>query len=285
MSILRLLVAESEPADDRAERRDSVGKSSGETYEDALRRIAPGATIDRVQPIERRETSVAIADYDAVFLTGSPLHLYHDTAENRRVVDFMRAVFETGVPAFGSCAGLQIGTVAAGGTVRAMPRRPEAAFARRITPTEAGAAHPMLAGRSRAFDAISIHSDEVATLPDGATLLARNDATIVQAAEIRFGRGILWGVQYHPELTLAEAAGALSRQGDDLVEAGLVPDLATLADHVGLVEALAERPDDPSLAWRLGLDRQVTDPDLRQLEIANFVAVLVRPHAAGRGRG
>ena len=285
MSRFRLLVAESEPAADREERRESVGKSSGETYEDALRRIAPGAVIDRVQPIERGGPPAAIGDYDAVFLTGSPLHLYHDTAENRRVIAFMRAVFAAGIPAFGSCAGLQIGTVAAGGTVRAMTRRPEAGFARRITPTGPGATHPMLSGRGPAYDAISIHSDEVETLPDGATLLAENATTRVQAAEIRHGRGVLWGVQYHPELTLTEAAAALSRQGDDLVEAGLVPDLATLAGHVALVEGLAARPDDPSLAWRLGLDRQVTDPDRRTLEIANFVEHLVAPHAAARGRG
>ena len=46
------------------------------------------------------------------------------------------------------------------------------------------------------------------SLPPGATLLATNAVTAVQAAEIRSGRGTFWGVQYHPEISLAEVAAA-----------------------------------------------------------------------------
>ncbi|WP_348272292.1 gamma-glutamyl-gamma-aminobutyrate hydrolase family protein [Methylobacterium sp. UNC378MF] len=66
--------------------------------------------------------------------------------ETRRTVAFMRAVFASGTPSFGSCAGLQVATVAAGGTVRPNLRGYEAAFARRITATERGRSHPLLAG-------------------------------------------------------------------------------------------------------------------------------------------
>jgi GMP synthase (glutamine-hydrolysing) len=34
-----------------------------------------------------------LRDFDAVFPTGSPLHVYDDTPEVRRHLDFMRAVF------------------------------------------------------------------------------------------------------------------------------------------------------------------------------------------------
>jgi GMP synthase (glutamine-hydrolysing) len=275
---LRFLVAESEPPKARESRRASVGRSSGETYVDTLRCLAPGAVCHRVKPADRGAALPERAElrgYDAVFVTGSPLHLYQDTPETRREVDLMRTVFEAGVPSFGSCAGLQVATVAAGGTVRPSHRGREAGFARRITLTEAGHRHPLLAGRPASFDAPAFHSDEVETLPEGATLLAFNTITEVQAVEIRQGPGVFWGVQYHPELDLHEVAGALRRQCDDLVGEGYVSGSEDLERHASMIEALHHAPDRRDLAWLLGLDVQVTQVELRLTELRNFIRFVV----------
>jgi GMP synthase (glutamine-hydrolysing) len=276
----RFLVAESEPPAARDKRRQSVGRSSGETFVHVLEEIAPGAHCTRITPADddgEAPEAAVIAAYDAVFLSGSPLHLYEDTPETRREVAFMRAVFASGTPSFGSCAGLQVATVAAGGTVRPMRERREAGFARRLVPTEAGRTHPLLAGRPPAFDAPAVHSDEVERLPSGATLLAGNRTTGVQAAEIRFDRGVFWGVQYHPEISLGEVAAALRRQADDLIEHGLARDRDDVEQTAALVEALHREPDRADLAWRLGLDDQVTVAALRRTELRNFIDHLVAP--------
>ena len=276
---LRFLVAESEPSDARRQRRESVGRSSGETYLEILARLAPGSACDRVKPADADGAlppGTSLADYDAVFLSGSPLSLYEETPEVRRALAFMGAVFASGTPSFGSCAGLQLATVAAGGTVRQNRNGPEAGFARRIVSTEEGRSHPLLRGRPAAYDAPSIHTDEVETLPDTATLLALNRSTVVQAAEVRHDGGTFWGVQYHPEIGLDEVTGALRRQADDLVEAGLALSRQEVEIQADLVEALHREPTRRDLAWRLGLDDQVTDGDNRQVEIHNFIATLVR---------
>lgn len=285
---MRFLVAENEPPEARAKRRASVGRSSGETYADMLREIVPGAACDRVRPADAQEDSPdapAIARYDAVFLTGSPLHLYADTPEARRAIAFMHQVFASGTPSFGSCAGLQIAAAAAGGEVRAMGPRREAGFARRIAVTDAGRDHPLLRGRPAAFDAPAIHSDEVARLPAGATLLAANTVTAVQAAEIRHAGGVFWGVQYHPELSLAEVAGALRRQADDLLDHRLARSTDDVERIAALLDALDREPDRVDLAWQLGLDREVTEVARRRTELRNFIAYLVEPTMAQRGRG
>lgn len=282
---LRFLIAESELPEQRDRRRASVGRSSGETYADALRAIVPDARCDRIHPAEGEAPADGLAGYDAVFLAGSPLHVYHDTPPVRRMVAFMRAVFESGTPAFGSCAGLQVAAAATGGMVRGNAGSQEAGFARRIVPTDAGLAHPLLRGRPTVFDAPAIHDDEVDCLPPGATLLAGNSVTAVQAAEIRHGGGVFWGVQYHPELPLDEIAGALRRQADDLVEQGWAADRAAVERYAAMVDALHAEPESHDLARHLGLDREVTDPSRRQRELRNFIADLVRPVRAGRGRG
>jgi GMP synthase (glutamine-hydrolysing) len=275
---LRFLVAESEPPQARETRRESVGRSSGETYIDTLRFLAPGAVCHRVKPADSGAAlpdQAELQSYDAVFVTGSPLHLYQDTPETRREVDLMRAVFEAGVPSFGSCAGLQVATVAAGGAVRRSRRGREAGFARRITLTEAGHRHPLLAGRPASFDAPAFHSDEVYTLPEGGTLLAFNTVTEVQAVEIRYGRGVFWGVQYHPELDLYEVAGALRRQCDELVSEGYASSPEALETYASMVETLHRVPDRKDLAWTLGLDEQVTEVEYRLTELRNFIRLVI----------
>lgn len=268
------LIAESETRDERQARRASAGKSSGETYAATLEQMQPGCNVTVIAPADDGVAGPSISElgeFDAVFLTGSPLHVYDETPEVRRQLDFMRAVFASGTPSFGSCAGLQVAVAAAGGKVRKMPERMEAGIARRICATDAGRHHPLLAGRPASWDAPAIHGDEVERLPAGATLLAGNSVTAVQAAEIRFDRGVFWGVQYHPELALGEIAVALQRQADDLVEAGLAASLQDVEARADLLTALHRDPARRSLWWTLGIDAEFAEERRRRTEIRNFL--------------
>ncbi len=281
---LNLLIAESEPEEARDARRASTGRSSGETFVESLRTLVPDARFDIYRPQEPGEPAQALDAYDGVFLSGSPLHVYHDNHEVRANVDFMRAVFAAGVPSFGSCAGLHIAVVAAGGAVRRNPDGHEVGLARRIALTPEGARHPLLEGRPAAFDAPAVHGDEVEALPDGATLLAGNAASPVQAAEIRHGAGTFWGVQYHPELPLDELAQAIRRQSDGLVGRGLARNAADVEAQAALFEALGREPDRLDVAWRLGVDREVAEGARRVTELRNALRHLVEPTRARRGR-
>ncbi len=272
--MLNFLVAESETADEREARRRHAGKSSGETYAATLRQIRPGAAITIVAPADddaRVFDAGELRAFDAVFVTGSPMHVYDDTPEVRRQIAFMRTVFASHTPSFGSCAGLQIAVAAAGGKVRKMPERLEAGIARRITPTAAGRDHPLLAGRPACWDAPAIHGDEVETLPADAILLASNAVTSVQAAEIRHDGGTFWGVQYHPELSPGEIAVALRRQSADIVDLGLAENEAEVERQAALLDALHDDPERPALWWALGIDRAFAEEASRRTELVNFL--------------
>ena len=268
------LIAESETPEERDARRASAGKSSAETYAATLMQIQPGSEVTIVAPADddaRIFEPKDLCAFDAVFLTGSPLHVYDDTPEVRRQICFMRNVFASGTPSFGSCAGLQLAVVTAGGKVRKMPERMEAGISRRIWATDEGRDHPLLAGRPASWDAPAIHGDEVEALPPGATLLASNGITHVQAAEIRYDRGVFWGVQYHPELALGEIAVALRRQAEELVAAGLADTPDDVASRADLLTELHRAPDRRSLRWMLGVDGEFADEDRRRTEIRNFL--------------
>jgi GMP synthase-like glutamine amidotransferase len=273
LNLPHYLIVESETENERAERRAHAGKSSAESYAATLRQMEPDCRVDIVSPAEAGDLpgTERLGSYDAVFLSGSPLHVYEDRPEVRRHLDFMRAVFASGTPGFGSCAGLQVATAAAGGRVARMARRMEAGVARRIVATAAGASHPLLAGRPATWDAPAIHGDEVAELPPGAVHLATNGATSIQAAEIRHGAGVFWGVQYHPELAPGEIGAALRRQDAELVEEGLARSCADVEGRVVWFDALQDDAGDGAARWHLGIDDEFAVEDRRRRELRNFI--------------
>ena len=269
------LIAESETPDERRARRERAGKSSGETYAATLQQLQPGCTVTIVAPADddaRVYTPQQLEAFDAVFLTGSPLHVYDDTPEVHRQLAFMRGVFASGTPSFGSCAGLQVAVAAAGGTVRRMPERIEAGIARRISATQAGLTHPLLAGRPASWDAPAIHGDEVETLPPGALLLATNGVTRIQAVEIRHDKGIFWGVQYHPELAIGEIAVALRSQEEELVATGLADTKREVEERADQLDRLHRAPGRRSVRWMLGVDGEFAEEHRRRTGIRNFLA-------------
>jgi len=196
----------------------------------------------------------------------------------------MRAVYSSETPAFGSCWGIQVGAVAAGGEVRRNPKGFEIGFARRLVPTPAGQSHPMLAGRPSAYDAPAFHIDTIVAAPEGCTVLATNALSAIQAAEIRCEGGVFWGVQYHPEFALDELATILERRMEILVAEGFCEGLEDAASYVADLRTLHTEPHRRDLAWRHGVDEEVLDPLRRTREIRNFIAARVKPTKSRRGR-
>jgi GMP synthase (glutamine-hydrolysing) len=284
---LRFLIVDGNVAVLRETHRQNFGLTPGLSYAEALRPLAPEAVVDIALPTDAGANlpdGAGLAGYDAVFLTGSALNLYDMTPEITRQIELMRAVYASGTPCFGSCWGIQIGAAAAGGTVHKNPKGREVGIARRIAKTDAGLAHPLLEGRPAIFDAPCTHEDEVAVLPEGATLLASNAMSQVQAVEIRVNGSVFWGVQYHPEFTLTELVSILRRRRDLLVREGFYPDLAAADAHLDELVALDADKTRRDIAWKLGLDSEVVEDARRVTELRNFIELLVKPMKSTRGR-
>ncbi|HXT06656.1 MAG TPA: type 1 glutamine amidotransferase [Roseiarcus sp.] len=274
----RLLVAEGNSAEGRRRIVSFVGQTPSESYAAVLRELAPEATVDICFPADADARMPAPLDsYDGVAITGSSLTIHLREPESLRQVEFARAAFALGLPMFGSCWGLQVATVAAGGEVRANPRGREVGFARKVTLTDAGRAHPLHSGRGLAFDAPAIHADEVATLPPGAAVTATNAMSQVQAAEIRAGASVVWAVQYHPEYSLADIAAVVRRYGQRLVDDGLFASLADLEAYARDLVALEASPARRDIAWRFDIGQDILDAAARRREIANWLTLQARP--------
>ncbi|MCA0302851.1 MAG: type 1 glutamine amidotransferase [Proteobacteria bacterium] len=237
----------------------------------------------RVADGETFPQGLGLGDFDGVWISGSPHNVYAlDQPSVREQVELARAIWEAGIPAFGSCWGLQVMTAALGGTVHLNPNGREVGVARRIVPTEAGRGHAMYRGKPAAFDALCTHEDEVASLPTGGTVLASNAVSRVQAAVIEDGARRFWGVQYHPEFSFATVAAIIASRVERHVAEGLARDANDVAAIVAEYRALDAVPVRGDLAWRLGLGPDVLDPAQRTLEFGNWLQADVLPYAARR---
>jgi GMP synthase (glutamine-hydrolysing) len=284
----RLLVIEGNTPETMAEHITFGGTPASKGYSDLLRELLPGAAVDICYPADTKALlpkGEALLGYDGIAITGSSMHVYKGGDAVTRQVDLVREALTTGTPVFGSCWGLQIITVAAGGAVRKNPKGREIGFGRGIRLTEAGRKHPMYVGKLDVFNAPTVHLDEVEMLPPGTSVLASNATSEVQSVEFRTKGSVAWGVQYHPEYPLRELAAIVRRIGTGLISEGFFADEADMKNFAHDLDTLDGDPECKRLSWRHGISRNVLDKKLRTSEVANWVDLQVLPMRVKRGRG
>lgn len=147
------------------------------------------------------EANVALP-YDAVVISGSQLSVYHDAPWIAELTTWLRGALDAGLPVLGVGWGCQLLAEVLGGTV-ADRRHYELGYVQ----IEQVQPDLLFQGVPNPFVAFATHSDEVATLPDDAVLLAENEAG-VQA----FRQGRAYGVQFHPEYDVRTAEDMIERK-------------------------------------------------------------------------
>jgi GMP synthase (glutamine-hydrolysing) len=254
--------------------RSDVGHPH-DLFRDFLRREAPNATTEIVyiaDPDFALPPGAAIDDFDGFIWTGSDLTVYHtDDPRVAAQITFARALMEAGATCWGSCWGIQLASLVAGGEVAANPRGREWGIARDIRLTDAARTSPMHVGKPEVFDAFIMHLDEVTRLPDGTPLLATNAHTHVQAAIIERGSAAFWSTQYHPEYTLHEMGRLIAARARALVREGFFPDEEAVASHATRMKDLAADPGRADLRTELDVGDDIIDPRIREVELRNWL--------------
>lgn len=171
---------------------------------------AAAAEIDTWIPPEQPEPPAPAGAYGAILSFGGAAHPHHEdrhpwlSAEKRFLSDALAAR----VPLLGVCLGAELIAEADGARSQRMPR-PEIGWHQvRLTP--AGVDDPVLGLAGRSFLALEWHSYTVA-LPSRGIELARGD-NCLQAYRIG---NLVWGIQFHAEVTAADFQHWLDNYTDD----------------------------------------------------------------------
>jgi GMP synthase (glutamine-hydrolysing) len=284
-STLRFLIVDGYPKASRDEFDVARMKHAWRLYAEMLKRYLPEAESSLWLPSDNPTPPDGLGPehYDGILWTGCNLTIYHlDDIRVTRQVEFARKSYEVGTPGFGTCWGIQMAAVAAGGEVRMNPRGREMGLARKIRLTAEGLEHPMLEGKPPLYNAFISHLDEVTQLPPGAVLLASNDFTRVQAIEVKHKKGTFWAAQYHPEYDLHEMARLIVAREPKLVAEGFFRNHEDLLQYVDKLETLSQNPGRKDLRWQLDIDDDVLSDQVRQVEFSNWINKLVLPRKAQR---
>ena len=264
---LKLLIIDAYSPGARARVKESDATHAGELLAASVRVHDVEANIDIVDfDADGAALPQPLENYGGVLWTGSNMTIHRLNPMIEAQIDLCRNVYDTGVPQFGICWGLQMGCVAAGGEVQANPKGPEIAWARGVTLTEEGRAHPFTSVKPETYDALCWHSDAVTQLPEGATLLATNDKG-VQAAIFRRGEGEFWATQYHLEYHGNEVAALLDQFRDYLIESEIFT-ADGLAAMQGEMRSLAAEGKKGAVPEEL---RPVVDPLVRSAELGAWL--------------
>jgi len=280
---LRFLIIDGYPKQSRDELQDAGMKLAWELYANMLLQHLPSAVYDVLLPSDpgiNIPSAEALHDYAGIIWTGCNLSVF-DTA-NRSVasqIELAKAAYRVGVPSCGSCWGIQMAAVAAGGEVEPNPKGREMGMARKIHQTPEAYTHPMFEGKPRVFEGFVSHDDMVTRIPSGGTLLAGNSFAKVQALEVKHEAGTFWATQYHPEYDLHEMARLIVAREKKLIRGGFFCGHEDLTDYVDRMEALSADPSRKDLRWQLAIDDDVLSDSIRQCEFVNWLNKLVLPTA------
>lgn len=276
--VARIVLMEGNTAERRARAKELGVRSSSEIYAISIKAHFPEIEIDVVNAADREwgfPDGRQLSDYDGFVVSGSSLHAYDKDFAVTNQIGLIAKAGEAGLPIFGSCWGLQIAAMAAGGQVEYHPKGREVGFARKIVLTDAGKKHPMFAGKGPVFDAPCIHYDEVTRMPEGAVLLASNSHSLVQAATIPLGNSEVWAVQYHPEFDLQQLAQLYNLYKEDMLAQGFFANSESLEAYCAKLLALVGNPSNEGLAWELGIDEDITEDRRRRAEIIAWIEAKV----------
>lgn len=219
-----------------------------------------------------------LASYTGIIWTGCNLCVNDtDNPSVNQQIELAQRAFKIGIPSWGSCWGLQIAVVAAGGEVIENPKGREMGFARKIHLTPEAKQHPMYDEKPIVFNAYISHDDIVSKIPKGATLLATNDFTDVQAMEVKNQKGTFWATQYHPEYDLHEMASLMIAREEKLTRIGFFKGHDDFIHYVTRLKELHQEPHRKDLRWQLDVDDDVLDEDIRRCEFKNWIKHQIIP--------
>jgi len=278
---LKLLVVDSYDAASRDVLTQAGASVASELFRACIALIDDTIEVTVIYSDDLGKITVDLDAFDGAIWTGSSLSVTDDTPLLRHQIALVRAMFDAGLPMYGSCYGAQLAAVSTGGQVSHNPRGREFGIARKIILNPRGITHPMFKNKPSAFDNFASHVDVITKLPAGAEILAYNKNSDVQAIHVTHNGGNFWAVQYHPEFNIYEVARIAVARQQRLIEEGLFADGDELARYVRDYEELARDPV-PALCFLYGVDDDLLNTQTRTLEISNWIAHLTPQRALTR---
>jgi GMP synthase (glutamine-hydrolysing) len=167
--------------------------------------------------VDAQEKLPAVPKVDAAVITGSGAMVSERLDWSERTADWLRDAAQAGMPMLGVCYGHQLLAHALGGRVDYNPRGREIGTVD-VQCLPAADDDELFGSLPAEFRAQATHLQSVLVPPSTAVVLARSALDDCQA--VRYAPRV-WGVQFHPEFSVAHMRGYLSERSEIVDMEGL----------------------------------------------------------------
>ncbi|MFY0654433.1 MAG: type 1 glutamine amidotransferase [Cyclobacteriaceae bacterium] len=242
---MKLLVVEGNPKELWAAREEMGGVAYHKRFKSMISLLCPDAEVAFAFPADHKPgiSLVQLSRFDGILLTGSSLFLNDNIPEVTRQLEFADLLFDSGLPIYGSCWGLQVAAVVAGGNVSQCEKGREFGISSPIELSEDGRNHDFFKSRESGFQSLCIHADEVSIAPSRSTILAKNKHSKIQAMCFKYKASEFFGVQYHPEFKISDMIFIANIMSDRLISDGQFESKSAVTKFISKLENKERMPD------------------------------------------
>ncbi|MDC0078933.1 homoserine O-succinyltransferase [Candidatus Pelagibacter sp.] len=257
----KILLVEGNLREANQEFTDNGIKTHTESLRESIDYFTKDLLIDSVNPSSDKNIFDIVKDlnkYDGLIWGGSSLNIYNDTVEIRRQLEFMKECQKKIKNILAICWGMQVAVTAAGGVVKKGQNGSHRGIAHEININEHGLNHPLYKDKNKIFNTPAFNYDEVATLPNKATLLSSNKINNVMGLNFEFETANIWGIQYHPEITYEKMITLINFRKENLINNKSFNDENDLNAHIKIIED----------------EIKITNKDSRMKELKNWLDLI-----------
>ena len=257
----KILLVEGNLREANQEFTDNGIKTHTESLRESIDYFTKDLLIDSVNPSSDKNILDIVKDlnkYDGLIWGGSSLNIYSDTVEIRRQLEFMKECQKKIKNILAICWGMQVAVTAAGGVVKKGQNGSHRGIAHEININEHGLNHPLYKDKNKIFNTPAFNYDEVATLPNKATLLSSNKINNVMGLNFEFEAANIWGIQYHPEITYEKMITLINFRKENLINNKSFNDENDLNAHIKIIED----------------EIKITNKDSRMKELKNWLDLI-----------
>jgi len=218
---LNILIIEGNNSNDSSVFVQAVGSTAADNLKNLVLRLEPNSSTKIINPTNDDETKEALENinqYHGIIFTGGAMRINDMTDEIRKHINFASNCFKHDKKILAICWGLQVCSIAAGGTVKPAKSGAHIGIASDVKINEEGQKNLIYKNKKITFTTPAFNYDEVCAIPEGATLLSSDKINHVMAIHFKPRKSEVWGLQYHPDYEYHQMVLLANARKDQIIK-------------------------------------------------------------------
>ena len=236
---LNILIVEGNNSDDSSVFVKAAGATAADNLQNLVLKLEPNSNTKIINPSNYDETKEAlenISRFNGIIFTGGAMRINDMTDEIKRHINFASNCFKHDKKILAICWGLQVCSVAAGGSVEPAKNGAHIGIATDVMINKEGQNNLIYKNKETTFTSPAFNYDEVCQIPDGATLLSTDKVNHVMAIHFKPGKSEVWGLQYHPDYEYHQMINLANARKDRIIKNKQFKDENDFENHMNFIK-------------------------------------------------